>query len=726
MVGSSGVGALLARTRPPSALPLPVHVSAARKAPRSTWGGATLFLVGLLLFFLAHAFIASFAGTSSMPERHVMKSAGHWARRERRMSQVVVLGSHHTGTSVVTRLLMEMGCYASEGNLKMLPGNPLKYFEHNAVLAADMRVLQAGTPTPLHGPHWLNFGFDASLLPASARDEFLRSAREIARTMDNEATGKHGVAWVLKDPRMALLAREWISVLDEPVCVIVSRNPLEVSRRMAESYNRPGQELSVREWALVWEEFTVNALHACVERGAPIVVAQHAQLITSPFDCANALHQQLSRVVRGLEPLSRDRVDAILGPDFVAKAKPRPKDALPDHGTLLTERARTVWHHLAKSEPRHIPRAMLAAGPSWAAASAPPHLTRRLRNGTRGNSDGFEPRSSEAYATIVTGNDRGFVAGALVLAATLRVHDKQRDLVAMMSVEADDPVVRQALEAGGWRVYPVAKLEEPWYNHHPSCMAFTPGQQVRWGRMFSKLRIYSLPYKRVVYLDTDTMVHRELDAWFELPGDFYAERSPSHRGVNAGIMVVRPSERVLEQLIDYARHNPPLVFWPSQQVGCTEQELLNRFWGGEHVARKLNDTRHFDFMDDRFLKAEGREENALRGPRASHCLTTKCNKPWDVKLKNLVRSDSTTYNAHELQTYCDPALYLAWHRVFWLHVREARGVLFPPHASASLPRGLQDELSAQDLVWLEGQLAAPSKPSLLQGASLKMTGFKLG
>jgi len=235
-------------------------------------------------------------------------------------------------------------------------------------------------------------------------------------------------------------------------------------------------------------------------------------------------------------------------------------------------------------------------------------------------------RKREAYVTIVTGNNKGFVAGAIALARSIRKFDQKRDLVAMTSIEVSDLSIKKAMNLAGWKTVEVSKLEEPWYQTHPKCRSFTASQAVRWGRMFSKLQVYSLPYDRVVYLDTDTLLLRDIDSYFSLPGDFYAERSPSHDGINAGIMVIKPSKDVLKGLIDYAKNNQPMVFWSSNQVGCTEQELLNRYWNGASFRRKLNNTRHFDYLHGRFTDEIGREENRLVGPRIAHCLTTKCKK----------------------------------------------------------------------------------------------------
>lgn len=115
-----------------------------------------------------------------------------------------------------------------------------------------------------------------------------------------------------------------------------------------------------------------------------------------------------------------------------------------------------------------------------------------------------------------------------------------------------------------------------------------------------------MPYERIVYLDTDTLVLRSIEHYFHLPLPFYGERSPSHPGINAGILVIRPSQMEFSSIEKFARTNEPLQFFKRNQVGCTEQELLNQYWNGSNMQIKLNDTRHADYVSKRFTEPEGR------------------------------------------------------------------------------------------------------------------------
>jgi hypothetical protein len=146
-------GHLLPRPRAASPLPIPVHI-ATRKPSRHTWRRATLILVCLFLFFLGHAFVASYYHSSlelQIPERDSFAPLHH--NHPSGIRQILVLGSHHTGTSIVAKFIMDMGVFADAPKLKMLAGNALKYNEHQDALDADMEIMNLGTPKhdpPLH------------------------------------------------------------------------------------------------------------------------------------------------------------------------------------------------------------------------------------------------------------------------------------------------------------------------------------------------------------------------------------------------------------------------------------------------------------------------------------------------------------------------------------------------------------------------------------------------
>ena len=581
-------GQQFARVRNPvvGALALPVPLPATtttaagggsrRPAPqnsRLTWTFAFCAMFAMCSFFIGHVALSSWLTSEesllergrlssfrrqqvlNAADRHGNNGGGSGSIASSGLKRILIFGSHHTGTSIVTKLIMECGAYAGE-DLVMLPGNSLKYNENRAAVEADKRVMSKGHNNEKIGPYWVDFQFKWSLVPEDEQKLFIRSVDKVIQDLDQGALAKGKHAWVVKDPRMAILAEQWLSRTVNNngggggICVLVTRNPIEASKRLAKVYNRSGKEsLTITEWMEFWAESMNTAARACLKNKRKIVFAHHSELVKNPLGFAQKLEQDIFGEVKRFQ--DEHAIISVLGTEFNQKMTIDPEDAADsvENERFWTPNIRTLWDALEKGN--------LAELPPLIPMTKSPHIKKLLLR--------------EAYATIVTGNSKGFVAGALALAQSIRDFDSERDLIAMLSVEVDDPTVRNALALAGWKTVEVKKLEEPWYQTHPKCRDFTESQMVRWGRMFSKLRVYSLPYDRILYLDTDTIVLRDPRSYFSLPGDFYAERSPSHRGINAGIMLIRPSEQILEKLITYAREHQPMEFWPTNQVGCTEQ-----------------------------------------------------------------------------------------------------------------------------------------------------------
>ena len=172
-------------------------------------------------------------------------------------SQLLVLGMHHSGTSVVSNLTMMMGAFGgAHDDLLLHPENPLKFWERRDVVALDEQRLGEGVQSKVASryevPEWVAYGFDTAK-PVSARIHESSEAKGIVEKLNAQRP------WVTKDPRMCLVAEEWMPLLDAPLCLIVHREPLSVANSMMiYSHN-----VSLAEWASVYESYYTNALRAC-------------------------------------------------------------------------------------------------------------------------------------------------------------------------------------------------------------------------------------------------------------------------------------------------------------------------------------------------------------------------------------------------------------------------------------------------------------------------------
>ena len=271
-------------------------------------------------------------------------------------------------------------------------------------------------------------------------------------------------------------------------------------------------------------------------------------------------------------------------------------------------------------------------------------------------------RAREAYATLLTGADATYLAGALALGSSVRALDAWREMVALVT-PAVPKEWHDDLRSVGWTIRSVEPLSEFWWGKHPQCRSFLPDQAARWGRMATKLRVWQLSqYSRVLYLDADALLIGDPSALFSLDS-FAAETGVTHSAFNAGVMLLRPSKETFERLLATATSQPPPRIFGSA-VDCTEQALLNVHFDGRDAAHSasLFPVAHPAIGES--IRQDAHEvpkRSRLQLPPAvAHWITLRCPKPWDVRPELPSRADGTP----SLPADCNRTLYDLWWRVY--------------------------------------------------------------
>ncbi|XP_068656379.1 inositol phosphorylceramide glucuronosyltransferase 1-like [Aristolochia californica] len=148
------------------------------------------------------------------------------------------------------------------------------------------------------------------------------------------------------------------------------------------------------------------------------------------------------------------------------------------------------------------------------------------------------PRASgsqkEAYVTLLYGDE--FLLGVRVLGKSIRETGSTKDMVVLVS-DGVSYYAKELLKADGWIVEFISLLANP--------------NQVRpkrfWG-VYTKLKIFNMiNYTKVVYLDADTIVVKNIEDLFKC-GKFCANLKHSER-MNSGVMVVEPSETTFKDMM---------------------------------------------------------------------------------------------------------------------------------------------------------------------------------
>ncbi|CAN6467966.1 unnamed protein product [Victoria cruziana] len=175
----------------------------------------------------------------------------------------------------------------------------------------------------------------------------------------------------------------------------------------------------------------------------------------------------------------------------------------------------------------------------------------------RSGSCSRNPQSEEAYVTLLYGDE--FVLGVRVLGKSIRDAGTTKDMVVLVSDGVSD-YAKKLLRADGWIVEPISLLANP-NVHRPKRF---------WG-VYTKLKIFNLTkYKKVVYLDADTIVIRSIEDLFRC-GKFCANLKHSER-LNSGVLVVEPSETLYKDMMSKVNT------LPSYTGG--DQGFLNSYYTG--------------------------------------------------------------------------------------------------------------------------------------------------
>ncbi|XP_078440430.1 plant glycogenin-like starch initiation protein 6 [Wolffia australiana] len=163
--------------------------------------------------------------------------------------------------------------------------------------------------------------------------------------------------------------------------------------------------------------------------------------------------------------------------------------------------------------------------------------------------------SEEAFVSLLYGDE--FLLGVRVLGKSIRDTGTTKDMVVLVS-DGVSNYAKRLLQADGWIVKEISLLVNPNLKRPKRF----------WG-VYTKLKIFNLiMYKKVVYLDADTIVVKSIDDLFKC-GKFCANLKHSER-LNSGVMVVEPSEAVFKDMMD------KVAFLPSYTGG--DQGFLNSYF----------------------------------------------------------------------------------------------------------------------------------------------------
>jgi hypothetical protein len=222
--------------------------------------------------------------------------------------QIVVLGMHRSGTSLVTRVLHELGCHV--GAVDWEKG----HFEQAEVIAINDALLAGAGDY-----RW--FDADPASFPAHEEcgTELIGRIEAVVQALNTDRP------WVLKDPRLCVTLPWWKAHLSTPLYVLVLRDPTEVAMSL-QRRNRMPLDLG----KTMWESYFRSALLHSAD--APRVLVKHHDLLRDPVE---SIHHLASR----LESMGVTGLRAADTTDWTSTVDPKRwrERALADAQTLTAE-----------------------------------------------------------------------------------------------------------------------------------------------------------------------------------------------------------------------------------------------------------------------------------------------------------------------------------------------------------------------------------------------------
>ncbi|MFV0277712.1 MAG: glycosyltransferase [Parahaliea sp.] len=248
------------------------------------------------------------------------------------MRNIIILGMHRSGTSMVAGALGRAGVYIGEHEELLVDqdDNPQGFWERRDVVELDDAILAA------RGGQWFNpppaTGGEgpggAQGQPQGAGQDFSPAITGLIAQLSASSSPGSGQSasrsWLLKDPRMVLTLDAWLPALEQPVLLYVFREPRQVAVSL---YRR--NRFPLQLGLALWEHYNRRAILALA--GTDFLAVDFTRIQASPESELARLRQQLA----GLG-VAIDTSEARVGYDPALNRSSRHNDLLAQAARLMT------------------------------------------------------------------------------------------------------------------------------------------------------------------------------------------------------------------------------------------------------------------------------------------------------------------------------------------------------------------------------------------------------
>ena len=190
---------------------------------------------------------------------------------QRRRMNIIILGMHRAGTSLLAHLVARWGGAAGAAG-QLLAGdewNPRGYWEHLPLTGFNDTLLESVDSA------WNAPPADPARVKAlAAEPRFRERARELIAGMENSCAA--GQPWFWKDPRLTALIPFWEEFWHDPVFVVPVRDPLAVAASLGDR-----DDLPLSAALLLWQ-VSMLGVAAHVEKSRRRIYISYEEMLRSP------------------------------------------------------------------------------------------------------------------------------------------------------------------------------------------------------------------------------------------------------------------------------------------------------------------------------------------------------------------------------------------------------------------------------------------------------------
>ncbi|GER42671.1 plant glycogenin-like starch initiation protein [Striga asiatica] len=238
----------------------------------------------------------------------------------------------------------------------------------------------------------------------------------------------------------------------------------------------------------------------------------------------------------------------------------------------------------------------------------------------------------EAYATVLHSSE-SYVCGAITLAQSLLRSGTHRDLILLLDLSISEPK-RAALAQAGWTLRFIHRIRNPRaeknsYNEYN----------------YSKFRLWQLTdYDKVIFIDSDIIVLRNLDILFQFPQMSATGNDASI--FNSGIMVIEPSNCTFDMLMQKRKE---IVSYNGGDQGFLNEVFV--WW--HRLPRRVNFLKNFWSNSS----TEAGVKNQLLGsdPPKLYSIHYLGLKPW-----NCYRDYDCNWDVWDQHVYASDVAHATW------------------------------------------------------------------